>query len=250
VGRAITGIVGLNGAGKSLCAMERYARVALLQGRFVLCNVPLFPERLWPDGWNGKARIGSTGLLTSLEQLSSVERGTLIIIDDVAAVFPARDWKSMPAGIHTKLQTLRHLGAQLVWTAPTWERVDLTIREVTQEVVSCKSFWTAGGLWGHSRFVIWKTWEVSRYLSGQPSKTPGRVRFVPFIKGRLLYDTESVIDPFIHLDSEGVCTACGGRRTRPSCKCADNAASHRPEAVVGLRSERVPMLTRGKHESS
>ena len=102
MGRAITGIVGLNGAGKSLCAMERYARVALLQGRFVLCNVPLFPERLWPDGWNGKARIGSTGLLTSLEQLSSVERGTLIIIDDVAAVFPARD----DAGCHGNVKPL------------------------------------------------------------------------------------------------------------------------------------------------
>jgi Zonular occludens toxin (Zot) len=241
---AVSGFVGLNGSGKSLAIMQLKVLVALLKGRHVLSNVPLTPEKLWPSGMCGKAKIGSWSLLTGLDQIAHVERGTLVVLDDVSAVFPARGWGTMPAGIHVALQTLRHLGAELCWSAPTWERVDLTVREVTQEVWQCKSFMHAGGLWGRARFVIWKQWEVSRYLSGASKSAPGKVRCVRFVKARNLYNTEAVIEPFIHLDAEGVCIGCGGKRVRPECRCGEYREAKMSPAARVRHAAKADMMAK------
>jgi len=253
--RSITGFVGLNGSGKSLAIMDLRVRRAFEEGRHVLSNVPLTPERLWPDGVvrvreRGARRavgrpVGTWEWLVSLEQLERVGRGTLIVLDDVSAVFPARGWASMPAGIHALLQQLRKVGAELCWSAPTWERVDTTIRELTQDVIACKGFLYVGGVWGRARFVLWRRFEVSSYLAKERKRMPGSLRMVRMVPGRLLYDSSAVIEALSHLDGEGVCIRCGGNRRRSPCKCGPGAGLGEVHSAPGGRGS-----TRGGYDAA
>lgn len=213
MGSAITGYVGLNGSGKSLAIMQQRVLPAFRAGQPVLSNIPLYPNRVL--GYD----MRRYELLTSLHQLEEAPRGSLIVLDDISAVFPSRGWESMPAGTHALLQQLRKLGCELCWSAPTWERVDVTIRELTFDVVVCRALWRKGGVWGRARFVMWSHFEVSAYLANTQRSAPGTVRRVMAVKAKGLYDSLATVEALSHLDGSGVCIRCGGQRKRQPCSC-------------------------------
>lgn len=238
----IKGFTGLNGSGKTLLAIELEVVPAMRAGRPVMSNLHLFPDekrREWSRYVSARFGPHRVTLLEDLHQLLVPERGTLVLLDEIATVFPSRSWSSMPNQIHAALQQLRKRGLDLIWTAPSWNRADVTLREITMEVTQCKAVLRKKTLpWAPARFVLGTTWDdPSQYVAGSEKSgllTKGSVfRRVRGTTAHRIYDTtEPVSSLLVHTLGEGVCLECGGGRKRPPCKCP-------PPGVLGSASVTV-----------
>lgn len=121
-GAAIAGFVGINGAGKTALAVE-CAMADMAQGRPVFSTVQI------------TSPYGDSTPITSLRQLLTLRDAT-ILLDEVATIFSARSTQSLPNDVEILLQTLRHSGNSVLWTAPGWMRADTLLRSVTRAVVA------------------------------------------------------------------------------------------------------------------
>jgi len=121
-GVPICGFTGVNGAGKTTLAVSS-AIADMAQGRTVYSTVPISSE------------FGESRPIRSLRELLTLKDATLLF-DDVAVIFSSRSSQSLPAEIVALLQTLRHSGLTVRWTAPHWMRCDNLLREVTQGLVN------------------------------------------------------------------------------------------------------------------
>jgi hypothetical protein len=235
----IHAFVGFNGSGKTLMALELCVVPALIEGRPVLTNIPLYVERVpWLH-----ARGSRVEVLRELSQLLGPEPGTVVLLDEIATVFPSRSWSSMPGQIHAALQQLRKLGVTLAWTAPSWQRADVTLREITLEVTQCKGLLKRKRQrWAPARFVSAVTWtDPGDFVSGKEAgNIMSRRSTIRRVKGTVahrLYDTLEPVETMkVHVLGEGVCLACGGGRKRPSCHCEPGlgSAPRGAHAAIGL----------------
>lgn len=200
-GVPIAGFVGVNGAGKTLLAVES-AIADLRSGRPVYSTVQITSE------------FGESSPVLSLRQLLTLENCT-VLLDDVAVIFSARSTSSLPPEMVAFLQTLRHQGVTVRWTAPNWMRCDVLLRDVTQAVVSVSPMLRrheAGNPWPRPRLVGAGLLDTSTVARDREPEKRLRTRFV--IPRRLLawgaYDTRADT-PILgrHLQT-GVCVDCGG----------------------------------------
>lgn len=126
--------VGFNGSGKTLAMVEKYVMPALDQGREVVANLRIGPARATGDEWHPKARP-----LESWREVSAL-RDCVLFLDEITAVLPSRQSMSLPPELQRVLNQLRKRDVELVWTAPSWARADRILREVTTDVIYCRSF--------------------------------------------------------------------------------------------------------------
>lgn len=253
----IIAIVGPNGGGKSLCAVEHYARPALESGRLVVSTMDI-------DG---------AELLQSHREIPKL-RSCVLILDEISSAFPSRESSGMPAEIVRRLNQLRKVDVQVVWTAPAWERADKVLREVTNQVVLCRGLmprypWEStcpascssptflpfeqryerglsGGLvcpdhrpkrdrkgWPSNRLFSWR-WFSAEMLQefsltqisherGKARRRPQAVRWYRMPRAGTgapsMYRTLDEVVLLDHLDTYGNCFSCGGSRRRPKCEC-------------------------------
>jgi len=243
VSAPIAGYVGGNGKGKTLGAMIFDVVPALQRGMPVVTTVPI-----------------NHHLATNLSSWRDIWflHDCVLFLDDISAQLPARESQKMPPQLVIKLNTLRHDGVRVVWTAPHWRRADTVLREVTQEVTVCDGMFPdrflrekqvprlrlnarpleiegkaqrVQGLWKPNRLFRFKTYDATRFDEFTESKRE-KMKCIrqawywrPWHDEQWLYDTEAAVSIMDHVDQGGMCLVCGGRQARKSCTCADGATT-------------------------
>lgn len=206
LGVPICGFTGINGAGKTLLAVQS-AIVDLSKGRTVYSTVPI------------SSKYGDSRPIQSLRQLLTLKDAT-ILLDDVSVIFSSRSTASLPVEIVALLQTLRHSRLTIRWTAPAWMRCDNLLREVTQGLVNVVPMLRkheAGAVWPKPRVVMAGLLDTSVGKTDEtPTKVLRRRMFLPtHLDSFGAYDTEADT-PLLgrHLQG-GKCVDCGGSIDTP-----------------------------------
>lgn len=217
----IVGITGPNGAGKTLVAAHD-AVCDLLNGRRVLSTVGIAFET--SDG-----RVLCSEPIHSLGQLVEA-RDVTVLLDEVATIFPSSaSAAGMPAEVMVLLQTARHRGVTIRWTAPAWLRAQKVLREVTQAAVSVAPVGRrTRALWPEPWWSAITVWDArTGKVDGMPER---RLRRRPLMLRRSLgwgaFDTHADTPVIGHADTGGVCLDCGGSRTRARCSAERHELLH------------------------
>lgn len=205
-GVPIAGVVGVNGAGKTLWGANS-AIQAMKAGRQVVSTVPIVSE------W------GNSEPVLSLRQLTELH-DCLLFLDDVAVIFSSRTSSSLPPEIDVLIQTARHRKVTIIWTAPAWQRCDNRLREVTQAVLSVTPLFkrkVADDPWPTPGLTMAGLLDTS---SGATDATPTSVMRRGFAVPRKMdswgaYDTHADTPLLGAVHQSGVCMDCGGSRVRP-----------------------------------
>lgn len=205
-GVPIAGVTGINGAGKTLWAVDAAIK-AMKKGRSVYSTVPIHSE------W------GDSVPIVSLRQLVELH-DCLVLLDEVSVIFSSRTSASLPNEVQVLLQTARHRNITIIWTAPAWQRCDVMLREVTQAVLSVSPLLRKGDgdtPWPTPRLTLAGLLDTS---SGKTDATPTKVLRRALARPVKMdsfgaYDTHADTPLLgLHLQT-GVCMDCGGSMTRP-----------------------------------
>ena len=206
-GIPVAGFVGVNGAGKTLLAVQS-ALHDLARGREVYSTLPV------SSPW------GDTKPIRSLRQLLHIRDSTLLL-DEVAVIFSSRRSASLPSELETLLQTLRHSRNTVRWTAPTWMRCEILLRESTQgvlNVVPIRGGRTAANPWPQPRLIMTALLDTS---AGKVDEMPTeRIGWPKVSRPRKLdacgtYDTHADTPLIGRRLESGRCVDCGGSRRVP-----------------------------------
>lgn len=257
----IAACVGANGAGKTLCAIERGVLPSWRRGVPVVSNIALNPAA---GGFD-------PGLYVPLQSWTQIPdlRECVLLLDEISRVLPSRNSTSAPVQLVSQLQQLRKVRVSVVWTAPNWSRCDVMLREVTQAVTVCRGLlpdrWVrergqrmwprkAKGEdgrplriedsdWLPNRVMRWTTYDAMEF----DEFTYSRVEDVRPLSRKWYwrskhiaqecYGTLDAVDLLDHLDDVGVCVSCGGHRSRPKCTCPRTSRVPEPEAPQGPQVE-------------
>lgn len=250
-GWPIHAYVGPNGHGKSLCAVID-SMPSLERGRLVLSTVPLLDWNAVPDpslyildpvsclyvdesglAWK-RPEHRNYRRLTEWKQLMEFERGD-VLLDDVAGVASSRQSSGMPAAIEKLLQKLRHDDIVLRWTAPSWSRADIVIRETTQAVTVAEGSRPDrteddDRLWRRNRQFEWTTYDAKLFTDWSEGKIEKAKRlsfqrfYAPGSDAFKAYDSLGGVDTITSVTDAGRCVDCGGTRRAPACTCHEYVA--------------------------
>jgi hypothetical protein len=194
---------------------------------------------------------------TNWRQLLDVEHCD-VLADEVTGVASSRDSQSMPAQVANALVQLRRRDVTFRWTAPSWSRADLIIRECSQATTFCRGYLPVNvqvgddeqdRAWRHRRLFKWVTYdaaEVDEMTQGKREKLkpwvfdlhwgPGSPAFAAF-------DTFDAVSSIGQVSDHGRCMTCGGRRSVPACSCSDYVAPARTRS--GGAAARGPRVRGG-----
>jgi hypothetical protein len=246
----IMGLVGPNGGGKTAAAVAM-ANVAMNeQHRRVLSTVPLIDSR------KGSPTLGQPHPLyvpwRHWDQLLDWWDGD-VLADEVLSIAGSRASASLDPRAQTLLVQLRKRNARFWWTAPSFARADVIIREVTQAITECRGFYAARGLaqerrgviqsWAPKRLFSFRTydatefdeWTTGRREKADPMITdwfhgPGSAVFAS-------YDTLGAVDVIAGMNEAGVCDTCNGMVSGKPRACRCREPKVRPSLPVGGDSE-------------
>ncbi|WP_300683677.1 zonular occludens toxin domain-containing protein [Nocardioides sp.] len=174
--RPITAFVGMNGSGKTMSAV----RAARRAGRRLVTNVPGVPD---------------SRHFTNLSSLLSIGfEDSDVVFDEAGVLFSSRN-RSNDEKFLEVVQQLRKQRARLFWTAPAYARADKVLREVTQEVVRCTS-WFPGTdpatPWPRARFIMLRGYDAADFDALGQSFDGRKLR----VLGRELYRASKWYDQF------------------------------------------------------
>jgi len=225
-GFTIHAYIGANGHGKSL-AMMHDTYLSITKGRPILSTVRVLDPR------TGRTYENYTPL-THLDQLIDV-RGADVLLDEIVGALPSMPGQALPVEVQLLLNQLRRRDVALRWTAPSWMRCNVVLREVTQAVTVCRGYFPkyehseeSERVWGMNRLFRWTTYDAYEFTEWSDTKEgqlKGRANAWALRGERMmaqyLYDTFDAVD---NIDSgEGFCFRCGGNRpkiVRPACTCS------------------------------
>lgn len=215
-GCPVVGFTGANGVGKTLVAVSECI-ADMRRGRALYSTVPVrFVER---DG-----RVLESVPLVSLRQLLDLRDCTLLV-DEVVTIFPSRGTQGMPDEVQVFLNTLRHHGVTVRWTAPAWMRADTMLRAVTQVVVNVFGIGKIarpGTFWPRPILVAAGAMDTTGVRQdAEPEKTLKRRVYIPQrLAGWGSYDSEADVPRIGRSPSGGKCVDCGG--SVRSVPCTDD----------------------------
>lgn len=203
-GVPICGFTGINGAGKTLLAVNS-AIARMQQGETIYSTVPIESE------------YGNSKPILSLQQLVHVSNST-IFLDDISVILPS-SLARLPPDVEVMLQTLRHRSNRVIWTAPGWKRAHNQLRLVTQGQLNVVPLFRKfnGSPWPTPRLVGAVLLDTT---IGKPDETPTKVLRRNFYRPSKLdawgaYDTHADT-PLLGRDlHSSACSACYGSMTRP-----------------------------------
>lgn len=202
-GVPILGIVGVNGAGKTLIGATIVVN-RLREGRTVYSTVPVF------DSVSGRSTLPIDGL----EQLLEIRDAT-VFFDDVAVILPSGNL-NLPDEITVLLHTLRHRKVDVLWSAPGWMRANNSLRLITQgllNVIPLARVRDNGTPWPRPRFIGLGLMDTT---TGKADSTPEvRLRPIQIVRPMKLagwgaYDTLADTPILTHRKKVNTCPDCGG----------------------------------------
>lgn len=223
-GFTIHAYVGANGHGKSL-AMMHDTKLSIDRGRPILSTVRVL------DPSTGDTYAGYIPL-RSWDQLLNFRDGD-VLFDEVLGIAASESGKQLPKAVQLLLNQLRRRDILLRWTAPSWSRANIVLREVTQAVTICRGYMPVyedrgddSRLWGMNRLFRWTTYDgmdFTNWTDGKESSLKGKANawlWRPGSWAERSYDTFDSVD---NVDSgEGYCFRCGGdrpKRVLVPCNC-------------------------------
>lgn len=235
----ISAYVGANGGGKTLAMV--FDTLPLLAGIEWHCDLPghLHTKR---GETSGLRRVLSTvelldtdGLVhqlytpfTDYRQLLAWEHGE-VLMDEVVGVMSASMSQSLPIQVETFLVQMRRRDVVLRYTSPNYGNAVKRLREVTQAVHYCTGFLpvaaTDGRVWRERRGFRWATYDAASFDEFNNSKrgklTPEAMQWFwrPDHPAQLAYSTLAPVTALGVATEGGMCTACGGARSKPRCAC-------------------------------
>lgn len=207
-GAPVVGFTGANGAGKTLLAVSD-AIQDMRAGRPVVSTVQIDCD------------AGRSIPLRSLRELLDL-RDTTVLLDEVSTMFSSRNTMNLPSEVVTFLQTMRHQGVTLRWTAPAWSRADVLIREVTQVYVGVRPLIrrrVAGEFWPRPVLAAVGVLDCVDVATDANPETVLKRRIVrpQLLPGWGAYDTYAdAVRIGWHVQS-GSCIDCGGTIPREKC---------------------------------
>lgn len=241
--------IGANGGGKSLAAVYD-TLPSLAAGRSVASTVRILdpatgePHPLWIP-------------LDDFRTLLNVEFCD-VILDEVTGVASSRESAGMPAAVANHLVQLRRRDVVLRWTAPSWKRADVIIRECSQAVTLCMGFVGerveddgTDRMWSSRRLFFWRTYDAfafdewSAYRKERARPVARQLFWRPGSTAQAAYDTFDSVLSLGAVSEGGLCMDCGGKRTHRRCGCPPKRV-YVPETdetpAVILESPRDPGL--------
>jgi hypothetical protein len=224
-GYTIHAYVGANGHGKSL-AMMHDTKLSMDKGRPILSTVKIL------DPATGQPYRHYIPFRT-WDQLLTFEGGDVLMDEIVGIAASVPGSQGLPIEVQLLLNQLRRRDILLRWTAPSWSRGNIVLREVTQAVTVCRGSWAVyedrgddSRLWGMNRLFRWTTYdamELTQWTDSKEHKLKGVANawfWRPGSWAEASYDTFDSVD---NVDSgEGYCFNCGGKRPKrvyPNCTC-------------------------------
>lgn len=242
-GYTIHAYIGANGHGKTL-AMMHDTKLSMDAGRPILSTVRVLdPRKPWRSVGDTAGYPVYDGYvpLRTWPQLLEFSNGD-VLFDEVLGIAASESGRALPKAVQLLLNQLRRRDILLRWTAPSWSRANIVLREVTQAVTVCrgydKEYESAGGrMWGMNRLFRWNTYDAMEFTTwsdDKESKLKGKQNAWAFRKvpwwfpgshgaaefAAASYDTFDSVD---NVDSgEGYCFRCGGDRPKlklEPCTC-------------------------------
>lgn len=225
----IMALVGPNGGGKTAAGVSMCI-IALRAGRRVLSTVPLFDP--------------ATGELhplyvpwTHWDQLLDWWDGD-VFADEILSIASSRGAASLDPRAQTLLVQLRKRNCRFWWTAPSYARADIIIREVTQAVTECRGFYSdrhgaqerRGVIqsWAPKRLFSWRTYDATEFEEWTAKRAEKATMLVsewfhgPGSEVFAAYDTLGAVSVIAGVSDAGICDNCEGSVSakRKACRCA------------------------------
>lgn len=208
--------LGPNGSGKTLLAV-RDLLPSLDAGRTVYSTVPLLDHE--------------TGLphpsyvpFVRWQQFLDADNADFLA-DEISAIAASRDHNNLHSEIINRMHQLRKVRNTFTWTAPSWRRADLALREVTWSVTECQGFLadrSTGGLWAPNRLFVARTYSMRDFDEWSAGKratvTADLKEWFNGVGSRAFasYDTYAAVDKIEGYDPRA-CEHCGKPRRVQYC---------------------------------
>lgn len=191
----ITGVTGLNGAGKTSFA------VGVLAG---------FRRRGIKTAANIDVK-GST-YVRNFDDLLKL-RDCVLLVDEVTAVASSRQFATLSPEALLFFQTLRHANVGLIWTAPTFDRCDLALRGLTLHWYHLSSLVSTlprpNGIWRNTHLALVRSGRPTEGLDGPKMLAPWFSLYRP-AANFTDYDSFADVDLFARgIRFPGRCPGCG-----------------------------------------
>lgn len=261
---AIVAFVGKNGSGKSAAGTMALLRV--LRGVRWHCEEPshLHMDPIWDEYGNvvgngpaaytdGFRLVYSTVEITTPDGephplyrrlndwfLVRDAEHCELYFDEVTGLANARDSMSLPRQIQTKLDQLRKSDVRLILTAPSFQRMDTTLRTTAQAVVLCSGFLpeprsketVAVTAWRRMRLFKCRIFDASDFeefhvqQARQDARKGSKLRakwviwwWGPGSEVFRSYSSKGAVARLGAANDSGACIDCGGTRQRAKCTC-------------------------------
>jgi len=134
------GYYGWRGSGKTLSAIRDILKTLKKQpSALVFSNTPIkIPNQnhfyLWET-------MDELKFLFSVLLTMPYNRLIIVFIDEANLVISSRDWSSLPPFFRSFLAESRKLNVEIMFTTQHPRRVELILRELTEEWYNCSMFW-------------------------------------------------------------------------------------------------------------
>jgi hypothetical protein len=188
--------------------------------RLVFSTVPLLDEDGQPHPLYRE--------LSSFMQLITVEHAD-VLFDEVAGIADASDSGALPTSVTNWLHQLRKRDNRLRVTTPAYARCAKPIRQVAQVVVDARAFFPEpvgeGRLWRPRRGMMYRAFDAFAFdeytaTTGKRIKALASAAYWrPTGRAQSRFDTLGSVTQLGHVTEHGMCSACGGGRSRPKCAC-------------------------------
>lgn len=253
----ITAYVGKNGTGKTLIMVNDtidtlrgvlwecsdpthlHTSLGITTGlRNVLTTVPLV------DPLSGEEHLLSRPYLHHNDFL--VAEHSDVLLDEITAIFPSRGYGALPPSVAVQLNQLRKPDVKVRWSAPSWNRADVILREVTEQVITTRRFapsFIPGRLRKtYSGFLIrsfngdeFKRWVAMNqmirikpetyqfYWRSNKRSSSLQSSSSPSLEAQNFYNSFAPAYVPSQDHGSGPCLTCGGRRDSVRCSCSDNS---------------------------
>lgn len=187
-------VTGLNGVGKTAYAvrlLRRYQRA----GYTIAANI----------------RVTDAIEVTTFDELMAL-RNCVLLVDEVTAVASSRSFATLSPEALVFFQTLRHSNIGVIWTAPTFDRADIALRQLTLSWTHLTALYTRrvpGSPWRSTLLALGRTGRPHEAQDG--SKMVGALPFL-FRPSSAFehYDTLASVDLFQRVPRfPRTCPNCG-----------------------------------------